>query len=175
MQWIVFCSIFLCLYSCVSKHSNEQIKGQQEHIALPLESQFMKFAKDTIYYNYSSFPYKMLVFISKGECISCKFRIDKWQNMINRVDSTFPSKVGFIFILEPVYRHEIYIMLKSFQFQTPVFVDSYGWFRKVNKIKDYDSHVWLLDSNNRVISNGDPTVDHDINDQYFNLLKKNVY
>ena len=56
---------------------------------------------------------------------------------------------------------------------TPVFIDTNNTFRGMNKISDNDSHVWLLDSNNRIIYIGDPTVNQKINKEYMELVRTN--
>lgn len=168
--------LLLSLHACTSKSKKdmEYVKGWHgKKISLPSESDSLLFGRDSVVYDYSSFPYKIVLVIGKEQCISCKFDVAKWQELIQQVDSITSFKVGFVFVLEPIYQHDVYVMLRSHQFMTPVFIDTNNTFRSMNKISDNDSHVWLLDSNNRIIYIGDPTVNQKINKEYMELVRTN--
>lgn len=119
--------LLLSLHACTSKSKKdmEYVKGWHgKKISLPSESDFLLFGRDSVVYDYSSFPYKIVLVIGKEQCISCKFDVAKWQELIQQVDSITSFKVGFVFVLEPFYQHDVYVMLRSHQFMTPVFIDN---------------------------------------------------
>lgn len=153
---------------------NTQVQKNAKLI-LPQEDKFLKFAKDTVHYKYISSPYKVVIFIPKSECLSCKFHADEWNTLISQVDSIMSSKVRFVFILEPIYDRAIYVYLKSHNFQLPVFVDNKNWFRKVNCINDFFLHIWILKDNHieKIINlrNRQEIIDGKL----LNLIMKSVY
>ena len=168
--------LFLFLLSisgCMEKHCSnikEASKWKGKQLILPAKNCYSQFGRDSVIYDIANSSYKILVLIGKEECISCKFNIGNWKNLILEVDSITSSKTEFIIIMEPLYQREIYTMLKSYNFLTPICIDNNCLFRKTNKMSDSESHGWLVDPNNRIINIGDPTINKNVYNDYLNMI-----
>lgn len=139
-------------------------------ILLPDTMTFRLFAREKVPFEYSRDQYKIAIFISGVDCISCKLRIDDWQRFIQDLDSTAVN-VSFLFIMDPIYQRELYTVLRAYRFSTPVCVDSSKEIRRINNMSLNDSHIFLLDQQNRIVGIGDPIVNERIRKLYKKLLK----
>lgn len=168
--------IFYGVFGCTNNSDCKQdiapcVDWPGKVLNLPLSSEFLLYGKDSVKYNYSESPYKILVFIGASECIGCKLNILNWKKFIHEVDSITLNKAHFIFVLEPIYPREVYTILKSHQFSIPVYIDTSKQFRLINQINDEASYVFLLDHNNQVLYTGDPLSNKEIRESYLRLIQ----
>lgn len=169
--WILLAMFFLS--SCSDKDQNEQYirRWYGKTISFPDTLTFRLFAKEKVDYRFSQSDYKLLVIVARGDCISCKLRIDDWTRFICDMDSSNVD-ISYLFMLDPFYRRGLYTELRSYDFSTPVCIDNVDGFRSKNKIQADESHVFLLDKENKIVAVGDPIAHKKIRNLYHLILKK---
>lgn len=158
------------LSSCNNRPSNDSNRAVEywynREVIFPEDLDFRLYGRDTMKYDYSRHPFKVLILLGSTDCIACKLNIDGWQRFIEDMDSLAPSKISFVFVLEPLYKREIYTILRGHEFLIPVCLDENREFRKNNKIVNSDSFIFLLDRDNRVLCTGNPLSNSMIREVY---------
>lgn len=131
---------------------------------------FRKYGKDIVDYEFQNSQYKILALVDSSACIGCQLRIDDWQRFIADIDSSMCETVSLLFIMSPVSVREVYTVLRSSNFVTPVCIDNSAEIRSVNEIPNKTSHVFLLDKNNKIMCVGDPIINRKIRDMYRKII-----
>lgn len=112
-------------------------------------------------------PFKILVYVDSAGCTSCSLRIDLWKNYIEEANSKMAGKVDFMFYFNPKKFDVVPDMLKHEDFTYPVYLDNRDRLNKINNLPTvmmYQS--FLLDSENKVLLVGNPTLRTSIWDLY---------
>lgn len=165
---ILICVILLnILGACVDKKEQYVRQWYGKTLLFPDSIVFRLFAREKVFFDYTKTKYKLAVFIGDADCISCKLKIDDWLRFKQDLDST-SSDITFLFIMNPIYRRELYTVLKSYNFSTSVCIDNSKEIRTLNNIPLNTFHVFLLDWENKIIGVGDPIA----NIKVRNLYKK---
>jgi Protein of unknown function (DUF1573). len=172
----VFIGFALSFSSC--KKTNPQRAEAEKIVAewmgktivFPNDILRMYLIKDSIDDNFiSDKPFKVLLYTDSVGCTSCKLRLFDWKRIMQEVDSAFAGKVDFLFYFQPKDQKELNFLFRRDRFEYPVFVDMENQINKLNGFPANDSfQCFLLDSENKVISIGNPS----LNPTVWNLYKQ---
>lgn len=168
---IFFMASFLgmALFACTNKRKQYVEQWYGKTIQFPDSLTFRLYAKDKQFFDYWRGQYKILVILGNAECVSCKLRIDDWQRFIKDMNTT-GIDLNYIFIMNSLYKRELYAILKSNDFSLPVCIDHDKDIRLLNDIPFNSSHVFLLDCQNRIVCVGNPITNIRIRDLYKYIL-----
>ena len=112
-------------------------------------------------------PYRILVYTDSTGCVSCKLSLSIWKYYMSEIDSILPGQVDFQFYFQPKNLKEIIRLLKLNNFTHPIYVDQCGEINKLNNLpSEMKYQCFLLDSQNTVLSIGNPTLNPKIWDLY---------
>lgn len=157
------------LSSCVNEKVNYVKEWYGKTILFPDSMTFKVFARDKNFFDYRRGRYKILILLGNVDCASCRLKIDDWQRFIQDLDTTVLD-VNYIFIMNSAYQREMYTVLKSHDFSTPVCIDNDEELRLLNNIPLNTSHVFLLNQQDRIICIGNPITNNRIRDLYRKCL-----
>lgn len=163
---ILICFVFI---SCDSQAEKYVKKWHNKIIQIPNDLSFYKWGTMFMNYNFDKSQYKMLALLDTVSCIGCQLKLDDWRRFIVDVDSISKGKIAYLFIVSPISKQELHIELKEEKFEIPICFDNVR-IRKINDIPDKGTHVFLLDSQNRVVCVGNPIVYKGIEKLYKNIL-----
>lgn len=131
---------------------------------------FRKYGKDIVDYKFQDSQYKILALVDSSACIGCQLRIDDWQRFIADIDSSTCETISLLFIMSPISVREVYTVLRSSNFVTPVCIDNSLEIRSLNDVPPKTSHVFLLDKKNKIICVGDPISNRKVRDIYRRII-----
>ena len=131
---------------------------------------FRKYGKDIVNYKFQNSQYKILALVDSSACIGCQLRIDDWQRFIADIDSSTCETISLLFIMSPISVREVYTVLRSSNFVTPVCIDNSLEIRSLNDVPPKTSHVFLLDKKNKIICVGDPISNRKVRDIYRRII-----
>jgi hypothetical protein len=102
-------------------------------------------------------------------CSSCRLKLIEWKQLIAESDSLFHGRLGFLLFFQPKNRNEMTFLFEQFHFNYPVFIDMNNTINRLNHFPQQQSYqCFLLDSNNKVLMIGNPT----LNPKIWELYKK---
>ena len=114
--------------------------------------------------------HRILALVDSSACIGCQLRIDDWQRFIADIDSSTCETISLLFIMSPISVREVYMVLRSSNFVTPVCIDNSLEIRSLNDVPPKTSHVFLLDKKNKIICVGDPISNRKVRDIYRKII-----
>lgn len=155
--------VAITLFAC-NKKNDQQTEVEKivtewvgKTIHFPANMTLSVYGKDTLLPRFYSTPYKILFFGDSTGCTSCKLKLFLWQKLIAEADSTLAGKLSFIFCFQPKNRKYIDFMLRRDKFSYPVIIDETNQLNQLNHFPENPQfQCFLLNSNNKVISVGNP-------------------
>lgn len=169
---------FIIIFILASCNGNDQKKraqnivtewmGKTLEIPEGINSYFMN--KDTIAPP-SKAPYKIFVYTDSTGCTSCTLRLQAWKNYIQEADSLLGNNLDFLFYFQPKDEKELQFLIKRDKFEHLIFMDRDAKLLKLNSFpSEMEYQCFLLDSNNKVISIGNPTLNPKIWELYKQIV-----
>lgn len=159
----------LFLFSCKDKKSEiiktiAEMKGKV--IIIPDDTSFNAM-KDSVVTSYAVVEY-----IDSSSCVSCRFNMEKWNELIQLYQS-YKSDMKFFFILESKPTKQIIYTMRWDKFYYPVMFDSKGLFAKENKLpKSNEYHTMLIDKDYKIVAVGSPATNSQVDDFYQNIISE---
>lgn len=172
---------FVCLALVVScEKNNSKVTAQKivaewmgKAIMLPDDISSIYMGIDTVVETKQT-PYRILVYTDSTGCVSCKLSLSIWKYYMSEIDSILPGQVDFQFYFQPKNLKEIIRLLKLNNFTHPIYVDQCGEINKLNNLpSEMKYQCFLLDSQNTVLSIGNPTLNPKIWDLYKQIMTNN--
>lgn len=155
--------LFLLLFvSCKKSDSTDQVvrivsAWQGKEVLFPNNPVFTIYGQDTVSYNFRNADYKVVSYVDSVGCLSCKLQLDKWTNIIHRIDSVADIRVPFVFVFSPEKLRDVVYATKSSGFDYPILLDMKGEFNNMNHFPtNFNFQTMLLDRDNRVVAIGNP-------------------
>jgi hypothetical protein len=116
-------------------------------------------------------PYRVLLYVDSIGCSSCKFKLSAWQDLMHDSDSLISNKIDFLFYFQPKKKEDITFLLKVERFKYPISLDLKNEINRLNHFPSKIEHqCFLLDSNNKVLMIGNPT----LNPKIWELYKQTI-
>ena len=115
--------------------------------------------------------YKVFMYVDSAGCSSCRLKLFEWKQLIERADSLFYGKVGFLLYFQPKSAREMSYLFLQDQFDYPVFMDLTGSINRLNRFPQaMEYQCFLLDKDNRVVMIGNPA----LNPKIWELYKEQI-
>jgi hypothetical protein len=115
--------------------------------------------------------YKILFYIDSTGCTSCKLQLHIWKLYIEK----FKSEVDFLFYFHPKNEKSLMTILRHSQFSHPVYIDNENKLNKLNNLPDNPQYqCFLINSNNEVISIGNPVNNIRIEELYEQIISGEI-
>ena len=169
--------LFLLLFvSCKKSDSTDQVvrivsAWQGKEVLFPNNPVFTIYGQDTVSYNFRNADYKVVSYVDSVGCLSCKLQLDKWTNIIHRIDSVADIRVPFVFVFSPEKLRDVVYATKSSGFDYPILLDLKGEFNNLNHFPtNFNFQTMLLDRDNRVVAIGNPVQSPKILDLFQSII-----
>jgi hypothetical protein len=167
----------ITLFAC-NKKNGRQAEAEKivtewvgKTIQFPDNMPLSVYGKDTLLPEFYSSPYKILFFADSTGCTSCKLKLYEWQKLITEADTALAGKLSFVFCFQPKNRNELVFQFKRDRFNYPVLIDEENQMNQLNRFPDKGEYqCFLLDSDNKVISVGNPTLNPKVWDLYKQIV-----
>jgi hypothetical protein len=129
-------------------------------------------AKDSLKYAATGDKeYKIALYIDSTGCTGCKLGLSLWKKYI----AELYSKVDFLFYFHPKTGSDLLTLLEYEQFAHPVYVDNEDKFNKLNNFPANQQYqCFLLNSDNEVVSIGNPAINPKIGELYKQIISGEV-
>ncbi|MDR0605734.1 MAG: hypothetical protein LBG80_15685, partial [Bacteroidales bacterium] len=132
---------------------------------------YLRMKKDTVLLKSDDKEYKILLYIDSTGCTKCNLNLNIWESYIKELN----FKVNFMFYFHPKTEEGLVFFLKHERFAYPVYVDNQNKLYKLNRFPQNPIfHCFLLDSNNKVISIGNPTNNPKIWELYKRIINGEI-
>lgn len=174
---IAIFSILIFVVSCSKNDPRERAKkivtewtGKTLIIPENIDTYFMN--RDTIV-GASKAPYRIFVYTDSTGCTSCKLKLQTWKHYMHEADSLLNGKLDFLFYFQPKNERELQFLFKRDKFEVPIHMDKEALILKQNSLPgEMEYQCFLLDSNNKIISIGNPTLNPKIWELYKQIITK---
>ena len=115
--------------------------------------------------------FKILLYIDSAGCSHCRLKLFEWKQLIREANSLFHGNVGFLFFFQPKNVKEVRSLFIQERFTYPVFMDTEGLINSLNHFPHKQEYqCFLLDSNNKVLSIGNPALNQRIWEIYLEKI-----
>lgn len=167
--------IFGCVFvSCNSLHRDEKrvvMDWIGQELFIP-ELQYQ--IKDIpIQIDLNGADYKIINYVDSTGCISCRLKLQSWDNVINEFTSMDDVDIQCLTIIHANNKKEVQYLLKLDNFLHPVAVDSKNVFFKDNQLPEKaEYHTFLLDSDNKILAIGNPVTNPKIRQLYKTIISE---
>ena len=163
------------LVSCqesIKERSTRLIKEWEgKVIRFPVRSVFTVIGRDTVDFDFMDAKYKVVTYIDSTGCVSCKLQLNRWKQLIAKIDSVTHGNVPFLFYLHPKDIKELRYLTRRDNFIYPVCFDEKDEFNALNQFPDEMMfQTFLLDKDNRVLAWGNPVLNPQIEKLYLKEL-----
>lgn len=163
------------LVSCqesIKERSTRLIKEWEgKVIRFPVRSVFTVIGRDTVDFDFMDAKYKVVTYIDSTGCVSCKLQLNRWKQLIAKIDSVTHGNVPFLFYLHPKDIKELRYLTRRDNFIYPVCFDEKDEFNALNQFPDEMMfQTFLLDKDNRVLALGNPVLNPQIEKLYLKEL-----
>ena len=150
---------------------------QGKEILFPDNIIFTIHGIDTVTYEISSSPHKIVVYIDAVGCMSCRFHFDRWNKLIAEIDSLTNATVPVLFFFHAVANpRTITRHLQMDSLNIPVVFDMQD---ELNRLNQFPTHqqfqTFLLDENNRVMLIGNPIYNSYIREMFLSTITAGRY
>jgi hypothetical protein len=173
MKLFLFLFVSFIFISCKENKKNIETKNILKEwigqtIKFPDIKPFCLLSKDSILeIDNKSKDYKILLYVDSTGCTICQLRLAIWKTYIEELG----DKIEFLFYLRPKTERELSAILKIAQFNYPVFIDRDNELNKLNQLPSNPQYqCFLLDSNDRIVSVGNPANNHEIWELYTKII-----
>ncbi|MDR2406652.1 MAG: hypothetical protein LBE13_00840 [Bacteroidales bacterium] len=115
--------------------------------------------------------YKILLPIDSSGCTDCRLKLFEWKRLIAEADTTLNAQLSFLFFFQPKNKSEIFFLLRSNQFDYPVFLDCNNEINQLNHFPTEEIYqCFLLNQSNKVLMIGNPV----LNSKVWELYKQTI-
>lgn len=166
----------LVFYSCGGKNTNSIDNMVSEwvgkEIKFPLSTPFIDFGeKNSV--TFEETDYRIVSYVDPDGCLSCKLQLPHWKRFISEVDSVNSGrKIPFLFYFYPKSKKELYLLFEQYNFTYPIYIDEDDSLNKLNHFPmDIMYQTFLLDTNNKVLIIGNPTLNPKIKELYLKKIQ----
>ena len=158
--------IFMAFTAC-NKQAKRQAEAEKivtewvgKTIQFPDDMTLSVYGRDTLVPNLHNTPYRILLYVDSTGCTDCKLKLYEWQKLIAEADSSLlHGKISFIFCFQPKNRENLIFTFRRDRFNYPVYIDERNEIQQLNQFPSKQSfQCFLLNSKNKVISIGNPTI-----------------
>jgi hypothetical protein len=176
--FIFFAAIFV---SCKKDNRKDEITQiiqtwQGKEILFPNDITFTMHGIDTVAYEISTSPHKIVMYIDSVGCMSCRFHFDRWNEFISEIDSLTNATVPVLFFFHAKNPREISQHLQRDNINIPVVFDLQD---KLNTLNQFPTHqqfqTFLLDEENKVVLIGNPVNNLTIREMYLSEITNGRY
>lgn len=171
--YILVLFLISCQNSEEKKISRLVQEWEEKEIVFPDECTFMDIHGDKCPSPSLKAPFKIVYYVDSLGCMSCKLKLEEWNEFINEVDSISGGRVSPFIYFHPKRTDlkELGFIIKSRDFSYPFCVDTLDMFNAKNQFPENDSfHGFLLDESNRVAVIGNPVLNPNIKDLYLQVV-----
>jgi len=138
----------------------------------PENSVFTIQGRDTVDFQFQNAPYKILTYVDSVGCLSCKLHLPIWSRYIHWLDSITEGKVPVVFYMQAKDVEELTFITQRDRFHYPICLDVMGELNRLNNMPTYMMYqTFLLDRENRVLAIGNPILDMELRDRYYEILE----
>jgi hypothetical protein len=180
-RFVIILSFFF--YSC--KENKKRTEVQQivtewigKTVQFPESIQCNILGKDTVPGLCSGLfqkEYKILLYVDSSGCSSCRLKLAQWRQLIEEADSLFQENLGFLLFFQPKSKKELGILFQRDKFDYQVFIDMNNTINHRNHFPQHQEYqCFLLDSNNKVLMIGNPTLNPKIWELYKEVITGEV-
>ncbi len=166
---LLLCVLMTFITSCSdkNKHVGERVSfwlGQE--VTLP-ENMLCLIKKDTVDIKAFDADYKIVVYIDSLGCTNCKMKLREWTETMNLYNSAPDTDIDLFMIINAKDVPSLQYILRTYDFEYPVLVDTLDSFRKTNGIEnDENFRTFLLDNDNKIVAIGSPVWNPNVRDFY---------
>ena len=115
--------------------------------------------------------YKILLYVDSAGCSACRLKLSEWGRLIEEAESLFPGKIGFLLFFQPKNLLDLGYLFIRDRFDYPVFIDTISIINRLNQFPQEQLYqCFLLGSDNKVLSIGNPTM----NPKIWELYKSHI-
>ena len=144
---------------------------QGREVLFPDTPVFTIYGQDTVDYNFRNADYKVVSYVDSVGCLSCKLQLDRWKDIIHRIDSVADVRVPFVFFFSPEKQRDVVYATKSGGFDHPIVLDLKNEFNTLNHFPaDFNFQTMLLDKDNKVVAIGNPVQSPKILDLFQSVI-----
>lgn len=172
--YLFFFLIAISVLSCNNKKNYQSIVESWLGKQLSLDTlKPIVYTGDTT--SVCSFPngYKILSYIGKDGCTSCKMNLPFWKEYIKEIDRTYKNHVAVILYVSPRFYQDAVCLLKQAEYREPVVIDTTDALNKKYKFpKERLLQTFLLDPENKIVAVGNPIGNKHLKKLYHNIVNK---
>ncbi len=164
--------LFIVFASCKNNGNEASVikilkEWYGKEVVFPNNPVFTIFGQDTVDFSFRNAEYKVVSYVDTLGCLSCKLQLDKWKDVIHRIDSVSDVRVPFVFVFSPEKLRDVMYATKSGGFDYPILLDLKGEFNALNHFPDnFNFQTMLLGKDNKVLAIGNPVQNPKIIDLY---------
>ena len=115
--------------------------------------------------------FKILLYVDSAGCSSCRLKLFEWKQLMDEAAGLYPEKVGFLLYFQPKDVKDIDFIFVRDRLEHLVFMDTGGEINRLNQFPQAQLfQCFLLDSENKVLSIGNPTM----NPKIWDLFKSHI-
>ncbi len=168
--------LFIVFASCKNNGNEASVikivkEWYGKEVVFPSNTVFTIFGQDTVDFSFQKADYKVVIYVDSIGCLSCKLQLDKWKDVIHRIDSVSDVRVPFVFVFSPEKLRDVMYATKSGGFDYPILLDLKGEFNALNHFPDnFNFQTMLLDRDNKVLAIGNPVQNPKILDLYQSVI-----
>ena len=175
LRHLILLVVLGMLASCKSSSSNDAVRivgeWQGKEVVFPNNPVFTIFGQDTVDFNFREADYKVVSYVDSVGCVSCKLQLDRWKNIIHRIDSVSAVRVPFVFVFSPDKLRDVMYATKSGGFDYPILLDLQGEFNALNHFPaNFNFQTMLLDKDNKVLAIGNPVQSPKVLELYQSII-----
>lgn len=170
--------IIILIYSCdFNKIKKQRLKQEilawnGKQICLPENIENKSTLSDSLFEKLISTKYKVLIYIDSLGCTPCKLQLDEWNQMINETRKINES-VSFLFYINVNDYKIVEESVRMSMFDYPLIYDIDNEINHLNQLSNNPQfHVFLLDSNNKVLLVGNPISNQGIKNLFLQQILK---
>ena len=172
------CFLFIIIFFFISCQESEKVRiahlvneWNMKEIKFPNNSVFTIQGKDTVAIDYQEANYKIVTYVDSMGCVVCKLQLNRWKQLIAKIDSVTHGNVPFLFYFHPKDIKELRYLTRRDNFTYPVCFDEKDEFNALNQFPDEMMfQTFLLDKDNRVLALGNPVLNPQIEKLYLKEL-----
>lgn len=177
-KYVLYFFIFCGLISCHNKNKEKVENIIKEWIGKEItypNSIFTIKGKDTVFVNPDKYTFKILCYVNKEGCTSCKLKLREWDKYIKDMKKEYHKNIGFFFYYSPNNTKEITYHLIKEDFNYPVCIDIKDSINIINKLPvNSQFQTFLLDKNNKIIAIGNPILSSKVQEMFSYILSNKI-